>query len=299
MGVGISSVHSTTDVTVATRTRRRLGHTPRERRRDGDTTYVAPQHDRWLQLQSSAGNRAVTSMVRAERSEALTRAERGSAARAEEPAPTDEHGFPTEPDWTKPIVDENDREEDDLEDERAENGGAAAPAPAPAPAAAPAAPIVYPAYRNMRYNETVLAEAWTAWKETLRAANAAGRREQGFWIQWDTTTQNNATGTFRAVGHATGPVVAPGAGATINLGTKPADAGDWHTVGSFHTHTPTRFRRVGRVVGPSGADVNADTADNVAGLVYDYTEVRNSAVPAGHPVWSDARIYHSGPNRRT
>jgi hypothetical protein len=103
---------------------------------------------------------------------------------------------------------------------------------------------------------------------------------------------------MRVVGAVTAPAIGPTVTASVQLGAAPADAGDWVTVASFHTHTPTRFRPVGRVVGPSGADNTADTNDNVTGLVYDYTAVAGGAIPARHPTWSDAQVYHSGPNSR-
>lgn|GEM_PF-4513817 len=236
-----------------------------------------------LDLQHQAGNHAVAQMLSGSRSE-------GSGSRYEDVVATDET---EEPDWDAPI----ESEADERTEERAEDGPAAAAA-APAPAT-PAAPTSFPGYASMRGNDTVRTAAWAAWKETLRTATATGRREQGFWVQWDGTTTPNATGTFRVVGATTGPVVTAAQGATISLGTKPADSGDWYTVGSFHTHTPTKHRTVGRPVGPSSADLAADTNDNVAGLVYDYKEAKNGNVPAKWPIWSEALIYPSGPRVRS
>lgn len=254
------------------------------------------------------GNRAVARL--------LGGASQPSQARAR--GEDDESGI--EPDWEAPIETEADQREEgstqavasgpadgSIADDEAENqtssrseeGGSTGIGTRVQRQAAASPPIVYPAFSNMRWNETISNAAWNAWAQTLRAATKTSRREQGFWIQWDTTSLSNANGSYRAVGHGTGPSVGPAQGATINLGTKPADSGNWHTVGSFHTHTPTRFRSVGRVVGPSGADGNADTNDNVAGLVYDYEAAAGGAVPAGHPTWSSAKVWHSGPARRT
>jgi hypothetical protein len=228
-----------------------------------------------LGLQHTAGNAAVCRLMGGGREEGAV----------EDQVDTEE------PDWEAPIESEADTRTED--GERAEDGAAAAPA------AAPATPTSFPGYFSMRGNGTVRQEAWDAWKETLRATTTTGRREQGFWIQWDAGTTPNATGTFRCVGHTTGPVVGAGTGATITLGTKPADSGGWYTVGSFHTHTPTKYRDVGRPVGPSSGDLTADTNDNVAGLVYDYVEARGGNIPAKWPLWSPHTIYHSGPRVRS
>jgi hypothetical protein len=249
----------------------------------GTRPALRPAEHTVLGLQSSVGNAAVARLV-------------GGGGRSEEATVAEDRGdVEEEPDWEAPIEDEADVRTE-AGGARHEDGGGTATATVEA---APAAPARFPGYRSMKGNETVAAEAWKAWKETLRTTTTASRREQGFWIQWDGTTTANATGTFRAVGHAVGPVAGPTVGATISLGTKPADSGGWFTVGSFHTHTPTRHRGVGRPVGPSGADISADTSDNVAGLVYDYEAARGTTIPAKWPLWSDARVYHSGPNVRT
>lgn len=248
-----------------------------------------------LGLQRSVGNAAVTRAVgvlRAEEDEQSPQPdwsapiepeadERSEGARAE-PAAVQRHADEETVDWRSEPV------------QRAAAAGASLQRQG-----AGAAVKTFPGFKSIRYNGTVATAAWKAWAETLRATTKTSRREQGFWIQWNSKTVANATGTMKTVGHVTGTAVGNAAGATINLGAKPADSGDWYTVGSFHTHTPTRHRAVGRVVGPSGADNSADTSDNVAGLVYDYRPVKGGAVPAGHPIWSPAKIWHSGPVSRT
>lgn len=159
--------------------------------------------------------------------------------------------------------------------------------------------IVYPAYRNVSFNATVRSAMWEAWKETVRATTKTTRREQGFWIQWDTTTTGNANGTYRITGASTGPTVKNHQTANMKgLPAKPADSGDWHTVGYFHTHTPTRFRAGSRAVGPSGADGTFHTSNDVTGIVRDYVG-KAGVIPAGHPLWGASQYYHSGPTRRT
>lgn len=82
----------------------------------------------------------------------------------------------------------------------------------------------------------------------------------------------------------------------------PNVAGATYSVASFHTHTPTTYRTgLPRGVGPSGADNSADTADQVPGVVYDYTEspAGSGTIPMGHPEGAAAQRYHSmGLDRR-
>jgi hypothetical protein len=244
------------------------------------------QRDRIIELQRAFGNREVARLIQARR---LARS--GSASRREgaDGAEAMEDG---QPDWSAPIEQEADTRSEGVSGLRAEVGPATVQRQAAPPAAA------FPTFPQVRWNATVSNAMWAAWVETVRAANAATRREQGFWVQWDNTTVRNANGTMRVVGAVTAPLVGPTVGASVQLGARPADAGNWVTVASFHTHTPTRFRPVGRVVGPSADDHAVDTSDNVTGLVYDYTAVAGGAIPAGHPLWSDSQVYHSGPASR-
>ncbi|MFC1860711.1 DUF4157 domain-containing protein [Chloroflexota bacterium] len=153
----------------------------------------------------------------------------------------------------------------------------------------------FPSWATMAGDGTVKTAADNAWKETKEAASPASRREQGFWVRWNSDTK--AFSVTPTVVQA--PVSAPLEGAGVTLGARPADAGDEYTVGSFHTHTPTRYRPVGRGVGPSGADKDCDDADNVAGLVYDYTAAKDGNIPARWFLNGQAKLYDSGgPNRR-
>ena len=118
-----------------------------------------------------------------------------------------------------------------------------------------------------------------------------------------------------AVGNWTQPDGRP----RINLGPRPAD--DWeakdspelkpkpnaawaiYSVASFHTHPPVTYCTPGRefTVGPSQEDQDADTADTVPGIVYDYTEdpAGSGKILGGHPKESPAQLYRSlGVNRR-
>lgn len=157
----------------------------------------------------------------------------------------------------------------------------------------------FPSYRQIVADVAVQTATDAAWQSTEAAANAAGRREEGFWIRLNTSNSQ-----YSFTNHFTGPTVGPGTGASAAPGAKPADtaspSGGTYTVGLFHTHTPTAFRPVGRGVGPSGADENFHNSNDVVGVVYDYraSPPGSGNIPAGHPIGSPAKRYHSGPNRR-
>jgi hypothetical protein len=150
----------------------------------------------------------------------------------------------------------------------------------------------FPTFLQIVTSPTVQAQMHKAWIQTLLTCTAAGRREQGFWVQW-----NRRWATYSVTGHGTGAVVGPAVTAAVNLPAKPADAPPVYTVASFHTHTPTAYRPVGRAVGPSGADFAADAADNVAGIVYDYWGDGNGNLPAGRSRFWPARLYKTQDKR--
>lgn len=170
----------------------------------------------------------------------------------------------------------------------------------------PARPIRYPGYRNIAFNDVVRSEMWQAWRETVQATTPTTRREQSFWIQWDPGSLGNANGRYRVVGKANGPTMTNTQDAGLNTAPKPADEPDWHTVGAFHTHTPTRYRTTdaagnpysSRPAGATATDGAAHRRFNIVGIVRDYVG-KNGVVPAGHPLWAESRYYHAGPDRRT
>jgi hypothetical protein len=163
--------------------------------------------------------------------------------------------------------------------------------------------VRFPRYSRIVADATVASATRRAWRNTLAATTPTARREEGFWIRINTA----GAGAYQVTSTATGPVVGPGTGATINLPAKPPDTpgaprldgSAVYTVASFHTHTPTTYRAVPRVVGPSGTDRSADRADNVAGVVYDYVATTGNSIPPGHPLNGRARRYRSRDRRST
>jgi hypothetical protein len=147
----------------------------------------------------------------------------------------------------------------------------------------------FPSYETIVKDSTVKAACDAAWAETKATTVDGSRREQGFWIRWNAESK-----AFSITGHGVGASVDNDTGAAVSLPNKPADTEPEYTVASFHTHTPTVFREVGRPTGPSGADLRCDKADNVAGLVYDYS-IKNA--PKKHPLDSPAKLYSTGQKR--
>jgi len=137
----------------------------------------------------------------------------------------------------------------------------------------------------------------TEWASTLADCTKEPnqRRERGCWIQW-----NKDTAKFSTTAMVMGPWVGPTVGASVNPYPIAADAAPVYTVGSFHTHTPTEFRGKStcRGVGPSGGDISTDNSDDTAGVVYDYIGTGGN-VCGGDSKSSAAKLWHSGPDRRT
>ncbi len=154
-----------------------------------------------------------------------------------------------------------------------------------------------PHYSDIVKDSTVKAALDDAWQKTQDKASKNGTYELGFWIQWNSETANYSVTSLKQGNRA---VNSPTPGqAEIVLGTKPADSGNTYTVGSFHTHPPTEYWASGweREVGPSQGDQDADKADQVPGVVYDYIG-KDGVVASGHPKNSPAKLYHSGPDSR-
>ena len=138
--------------------------------------------------------------------------------------------------------------------------------------------VQFPTYSQIVGDGDVQTAVSAAWTDTLNDCTSAPnqRREHAFWILLNTTTDNYEFGpdVVWALG-------GPGAGASVNPSPRPADvpatpkaddAGATYWVALFHTHTPTEFRTVGRAIGPSAADNNFHTANDVPGVVYDFAE---------------------------
>ena len=176
--------------------------------------------------------------------------------------------------------------------------------------------VQFPEYSQIVGDPRVRRTVRQSWRQTLADCTARPnrRRERGFWIRLNTHTN-----TYEFTRTTMGPWVGPAAGASVTLSppTRPADIppgptpcarGARYSVASFHTHTSTAYRGTAlapgpaRGIGPSAADQQTDTADDIPGLVYDYVDspAGSGNIPVGHPKNSPAQLYHSmGTNRRT
>jgi hypothetical protein len=164
--------------------------------------------------------------------------------------------------------------------------------------------VRFPSYGKVVSDPRVQAFTAAAWQRTLNRAKPASRREEGFWIGI-----NTCKGRYGQTASVLGPLVGPNQTGSVVLGNRPPDKPlaprltgcAVYIIVSFHTHTPTRYRPFARAVGPSAADGRVDAADDVIGIVYDYVAnpLASGNVPAHYPLNSPARLYRSGPLRRS
>lgn len=155
--------------------------------------------------------------------------------------------------------------------------------------------VRFPTSKSMVSAPVAEPAIWQAWHRTLDATTPSTRREEGFHLLLDT---NPGSEGYRQSPSVLGPVVGPGDEGPVVL-VKPADVpADPTPVGSavyvvarFHTHTPTRWRRVGRHTGPSGQDWGDARLDGLPAIVADYVGNPPGWAPAGHPLETWAKMY--------
>lgn len=152
---------------------------------------------------------------------------------------------------------------------------------------------------TVKTNATCVAWFNAAWASTKAATSDGSRREEGFWIQYNSTTLS-----YQKAGETVGNTVNNTTGAALNgFPAAPADspaapapnAGGTFTVAWYHTHTPTRWRTGGRGTGPSDGDYAWSTSYGRPGLAHDYTV---DPAPEGHPIDSPVRLYDVVPPSR-
>ena len=167
--------------------------------------------------------------------------------------------------------------------------------------------VRFPSYSEIVGDTNVIAFTDAAWASTLADCSPGRRRERGFWIYLDTTTDSYESGQVQF-----GNWADDDEDVEIRLHRRPSDipssplptaSGARYPVASFHTHTPTAYRTniVFRYVGPSDEDNDADFIDQVPGIVYDYTGDPSfpSMILGGHPLNAPAQRYQSlGVERR-
>lgn len=161
--------------------------------------------------------------------------------------------------------------------------------------------VQFPVEASIAADANVARVTRAAFVDVLAHTNRTWRHEEGYWIRLNTCLgryQHTRTVIGRNVGVTeTGSVDIPPrpADTTVRPGVTGCAS---YSVASFHSHTPTTYRTGGRGVGPSDADQRADRQDGAPGLVYDYVGV-NGNIPAHWPLRSPAKLYFSGPQRRS
>ena len=149
--------------------------------------------------------------------------------------------------------------------------------------------VQFPSYDQIWADSAFVGLANQTWRHILNDCSPSNRRERGFWVRI-----NTATGVYFRDQEIPGPLVTNGVGASILLGSRPADiptaptpldSGAVYTVASFHGHTPTTYSTQLRYIGPSDGDVSADAAAQIPGIVYDYVEYQPGCgyIPQGWP----------------
>ncbi len=166
--------------------------------------------------------------------------------------------------------------------------------------------VLFPNTSVILQGAGVVARMEEAWNNTLANAGPNGWREEGYYILLDTSTES-----YKIAGYSVGPTVTDTETASVNLPPFPLTRYDsplhpgpldkpTYIVADFHTHPPTTFIATPsyRAVGPSEADYE----DDFPSFVYDYVGVVIDGVlriPQGHPLQSPAKIWTTGPTRRT
>ena len=171
--------------------------------------------------------------------------------------------------------------------------------------------VRFPGMYNLVNNAQIISLANTAWAETLADCSPTNRRERGFWIYLDTSSDSYEAGPT-IFGNPCGPDDE----AAVSMSPRPPDepplpsataSSARYPIASFHCHTPTTYRVSatnfpGRAVGPSPNDMYIDeNVDQVPGLVYDYLDLphHDGNIYPGLPLDSPAQIYESyGQERR-
>ena len=150
-----------------------------------------------------------------------------------------------------------------------------------------------------------------AWNAAVAECSPELRRERGFWIHLNTSSDEYEQGPL-----VIGPNVAGLGAGHLNLGMPifcepkaipdPDASGALYSVGWFHTHTSLQFvtNRYpnGRTVGPSQSDLRWSGEYQHPGIAFDYEAVpfggHTNRIPRGHPKHSPAKPYPAVPPER-
>lgn len=157
--------------------------------------------------------------------------------------------------------------------------------------------VRFPSYDQIWNDPAFIGLANVTWTNILNDCSPSNRRERGFWVRLNTSTESY----FRDQ-EIPGPLVTNGAVAYVELGPRPGDlpsspapldGGVIYTVASFHGHTPTTYAPRFRLVGPTDGDALADAAAHIPGIVFDYVECLEGCgyIPRGWPKNGACQFY--------
>jgi len=160
--------------------------------------------------------------------------------------------------------------------------------------------VQFPTHTHMTNSIPLMDAFSTLWQFTLSDTSPTQRREYGCYIILDT-----AAGQYGVTGIVTGDWTTDLERASVRYAPRPDDipanpnptAPASYVVGTFHTHTPTTYRTVGRGVGPSSGDKTNAVLRQLPNFAYDYT-AENGRISAGHSLNASAEIYPISPPER-
>ena len=167
--------------------------------------------------------------------------------------------------------------------------------------------VQFPSIYDIIADTNVQARAGQEWRATLDDCTDVPlrRREHGYWILLDTSTDTYGTWT-----NCYGAWVTPATNGTVHIphpdpdipeNPTPIESGVIYPVAWFHTHTPTTYSTNSRAVGPSRRDRRFSAHHSMPGIAYDFEKDPTSTsntIPCGWPKNKPAIMYPIAPPER-
>ena len=168
--------------------------------------------------------------------------------------------------------------------------------------------VQFPSYADVVTDRDVVSAMDLVWAATKADASPTGRRECGFWIKVNTSTEKYEVGPKECGPCVPEMVDEKPVGAVFTPSKKPSDSlanpkptdEPTYTIALFHTHTPTAYFLVHpRKLGPSPDDKGFHSEKNIVGVLYDYVGDGSGFAPVRWPLDSPVMKYLVGPTRRS
>lgn len=149
---------------------------------------------------------------------------------------------------------------------------------------------IFPTASEIAQDPGVQAKMELAWELTLLNCTELGRREYGFLIYYDISTDTDCLGPIQK-----GAIVSNSQQSTIYM-TGPYYIQEYSLCAAFHTHTSYQYVSsiMSRLTGPSNQDVNTANRSLMPGLVEDYSA---HSLFSGDSKYNVHRLYVFGPDR--